>query len=51
MGTSGPLSINSSLYAKLAFDPIRDFAPVILAASAPFIVIVHPSVPANSMGW
>jgi len=49
MGTSGPLSINSSLYAKLAFDPIRDFAPVILAASAPFIVIVHPSVPANSM--
>jgi tripartite-type tricarboxylate transporter receptor subunit TctC len=49
MGTSGPLSINSSLYPKLAFDPIRDFAPVILAASAPFIVIVHPSVPANSM--
>jgi tripartite-type tricarboxylate transporter receptor subunit TctC len=49
MGTSGPLSINSSLYPKLAFDPIRDFAPVILAASAPFIVIVHPSVPANNM--
>ena len=49
MGTSGPLSINSSLYPKLAFDPLRDFAPVILAASAPFIVIVHPSVQANSM--
>jgi tripartite-type tricarboxylate transporter receptor subunit TctC len=49
MGTSGPLSINSSLYPKLAFDPIRDFAPVILAASAPFIVIAHPSVQANSM--
>ena len=49
MGTSGPLSINSSLYPRLAFDPIRDFAPVILAASAPFIVIVHPSVQANSM--
>jgi tripartite-type tricarboxylate transporter receptor subunit TctC len=49
MGTSGPLSINSSLYPKLAFDPIRDFAPVILTASAPFIVIVHPSVQANSM--
>lgn len=49
MGTSGPLSINSSLYAKLPFDPIRDFAPIILAASAPFVVIVHPSVPANNM--
>jgi tripartite-type tricarboxylate transporter receptor subunit TctC len=49
MGTSGPLSINSSLYAKLPFDPIRDFAPIILAASAPFVVIVHPSVAANNM--
>ena len=36
MGTSGPLAINPSLYTKLAFDPMRDFAPVILAASAPF---------------
>jgi tripartite-type tricarboxylate transporter receptor subunit TctC len=49
MGTSGPLSINSSLYPKLPFDPIRDFAPVILTASAPFVVIVHPSVAANNM--
>jgi tripartite-type tricarboxylate transporter receptor subunit TctC len=49
MGTSGPLAINSSLYPKLPFDPIRDFSPVILAASAPFVVIVHPSVAANSM--
>ena len=49
MGTSGPLSINSTLYPKLPFDPIRDFAPVILAASAPFVVIVHPSVAANNM--
>jgi tripartite-type tricarboxylate transporter receptor subunit TctC len=49
MGTSGPLAINSSLYPKLPFDPIRDFAPVILAASAPFVVIVHPSVAANNV--
>jgi len=49
MGTSGPLSINSSLYPRLAFDPLRDFAPVILTASAPFIVIAHPSVAANTM--
>ena len=49
MGTSGPLAINSSLYPRLAFDPLKDFAPVILAASAPFVVIVHPSVAASSM--
>jgi tripartite-type tricarboxylate transporter receptor subunit TctC len=49
MGTSGPLSINSSLYPKLPFDPIRDFAPVMLAASAPFVIIVHPSVKANNV--
>jgi tripartite-type tricarboxylate transporter receptor subunit TctC len=49
MGTSGPLSINSTLYPKLPYDPIRDFAPVILAASAPFVIIVHPSVKANTV--
>ena len=46
MGTSGPLSINTSLYRDLAYDPVRDFAPIILAASAPFVVVVHPSLPA-----
>src|SRR5215510_13941088 len=49
MGTSGPLSINSTLYPKLPYDPVRDFAPVILTASAPFVVIVHPSVKATTM--
>jgi len=49
MGTSGPLSINTSLYRDLAYDPVRDFAPIILAASAPFVVVVHPSVPAANI--
>src|SRR5262245_27473731 len=49
MGTSGPLSINSTMYPNLPYDPIRDFAPVILAASAPFVIIVHPSVKAGSV--
>ncbi len=49
MGTSGPLAINSSLYPSLPFDPIKDFTPIILAASAPFVVIVHPSVAASNM--
>ena len=49
MGTSGPLAINSTLYPKLPYDPIRDFAPIILAASAPFVVIVNLAVPVSSM--
>jgi len=49
MGTSGPLSINISIYRDLAYDPVRDFAPIILVASAPFAVVVHPSLPANDI--
>lgn len=49
MGTSGPLSINTSLYPKLGYNPIRDFAPVILAASVPFVVAVNPSLPVKSL--
>jgi tripartite-type tricarboxylate transporter receptor subunit TctC len=49
MGTSGPLAINASLYKTMGFDPLRDFAPIILAASAPFVIIAHPAVPANNV--
>jgi tripartite-type tricarboxylate transporter receptor subunit TctC len=49
MGTSGPISINISLYPKLGYDPLRDFAPIILAASAPFAVVVHPALPAGNL--
>ncbi len=49
MGTSGPLAINPSLYKTIGFDPLRDFAPVILAASAPFVIVLHPSVAAGNV--
>ena len=39
---------NPSLYQKLPYDSARDFAPVSLAATAPVILIVHPSVPART---
>ena len=42
-------AINHSLYAKLPYDTLRDFAPVTLAASLPLIVVTPPSVPANSI--
>ena len=49
MGTSGPMSINVSIYSKIGYHPARDFAPVVLAASAPFVVVVHPTLPANNI--
>jgi len=42
-------AINATLYARLPFDFARDFAPVVLAASAPNVLVVHPSVPARSV--
>ena len=49
MGSAGPLAINASLFAKMPFDPIRDLAPVTLAASTPNVLVVHPSLPAGTL--
>ena len=49
MGNSAPMVLNPSLYPKLPYDPIKDFAPVTLGTLYPYIVIVHPSVPAKSV--
>jgi tripartite-type tricarboxylate transporter receptor subunit TctC len=43
------LAMNQYLYAKLPYDPIRDFAPVTLAISQPMVLAVHPSVQATSV--
>ena len=40
---------NPNLYSKLPYDSEKDFAPVSLAATAPVIMIVHPSVPARTV--
>jgi tripartite-type tricarboxylate transporter receptor subunit TctC len=49
LGNNGILAVNVSLYSKLAFDPVKDFAPVVLIASQPNILVVNPSVPAHSV--
>jgi tripartite-type tricarboxylate transporter receptor subunit TctC len=41
--------VNPSLYAKVPYDPVKDFVPVTLAAASPNILFVHPSVPARSV--
>ena len=41
-------SVNATLYPKLGYDPLRDFAAVILMATIPSILVVHPAVPVHS---
>jgi tripartite-type tricarboxylate transporter receptor subunit TctC len=43
-------TINAAMYEKAPFDIVRDFAPVTNLATASFILFVHPSVPAKSVG-
>src|SRR5258706_1989889 len=42
-------AVNPSLYPKLPYDPVRDYAPVSLLANAPYLLVVHPSVPAKAV--
>src|SRR3954463_16659041 len=49
MGTSGTHAINASLYPKLSYDPVKDFAPVTRTALLPSMIVVHPSIPARSV--
>jgi tripartite-type tricarboxylate transporter receptor subunit TctC len=49
VGTSSTHAIAPSLYSKLAYDPVRDFAPVTLIANATILLAVHPSVPARTV--
>ena len=48
-GTIGPVAVNTSLYSKLPFDPVKDFVPVARAVSALNVLVVHPTVPAKSV--
>jgi tripartite-type tricarboxylate transporter receptor subunit TctC len=48
-GTISSHAINATLYSKLSYDPVTSFAPITLYATQPNILLVHPSVPANTM--
>jgi len=43
------LALNSVLYKKVPYDPVKDFAPITLAATAPNVLIVNPALPARSL--
>ncbi len=41
--------VNPSMYAKLNYDPIRNFAPITLVAASPNVISAHPTVPAKTL--
>ncbi|HTD90339.1 MAG TPA: tripartite tricarboxylate transporter substrate binding protein [Burkholderiales bacterium] len=43
------LAIVSAVYQKLAFDPVRDFLPISMASSYPFMLVAHPSLPVRNV--
>ena len=46
--TSTPLALNTVLYKKVPYDPIRDFVPITQIAAMPNLLVTHPTLPARS---
>jgi tripartite-type tricarboxylate transporter receptor subunit TctC len=49
MGTTSTHVIAPAAYSKLKYDPVKDFAPITLVASTPYLLVVNPGVKANSL--
>jgi len=49
LGITANIAINPGLYARLPYEPVRDFAPVTLVAAAPYVMLVTPVLPAKSV--
>lgn len=49
MATSTTLAINTTLYRKLRYDPVKDFAPIALVAAVPFALICNPQLPVKTL--
>src|SRR5260370_41603279 len=49
LGGAGSRPVNPNLHAKLPYHPVTDFGPITLIASAPSVLVGHPSVPARTI--
>jgi len=49
VNATGGMSVNPVLYAKLPYDSLKDFVPIGMVGSFPLVLVVNPSVPANSV--
>lgn len=50
IGNNATVGINTLIYKKLPFDPIKDLAPISLIAESQTVLVVHPSLPVKSLG-
>jgi len=50
LGNIASLAINVGIYPKMAYDPARDFTPIMRTVDVNYVLVVHPSVPANTVG-
>ncbi len=50
LASAGGLTANPSLYKQLPYEPLRDFAPITLFGTSPFILLAHPTLPVSSIG-
>ena len=49
IATTGPLAINPSLMSHVPFNPLKDFAPVVLLAAGPNVLVVNANLPVNNL--
>jgi tripartite-type tricarboxylate transporter receptor subunit TctC len=49
MATNSTHSSNPALYAKLPYDPVKDFSPITLTVGTPYVMTVHPSLPVTTL--
>jgi tripartite-type tricarboxylate transporter receptor subunit TctC len=49
LGQSGPISINPAVYKTLPYDAVKDFAPITMTTAYPYILTIHPDVPAKTL--
>jgi len=49
VGASGPMAANAAIYAKLPYDPLRDFAPIAVIGTSAYILVVNATLPAQSV--
>jgi len=50
IGTLGPFAVNQTLYDKVPYDNVRDFAPITLTGISSHILVAHPSIPVQNVG-
>ena len=48
-GADAPLTLAPSLYTKLAYDPLKDFTPIVNVTAGPFVLLAHPSFPPSNL--